>query len=979
MSALLERERELASLQARLAEVHAGSGGLVLIEAPAGLGKTRLLEAVRDNETRAGICALAARATELERDFPFAIVRQLFQAQLVAMAAPERDVLLEEAGGAARGALGLPEDDPPAQRDDFAVLHALYWLTAALAERSPLLLIVDDAHWSDAASLQYLAFLLPRLEELPVLLVLARRPGETEQNCTLARIATDPLAQRLAPGPLSRGAATELLNAELGVKPDEAFTAAAYEVSGGNPFLLCELLRTLTEQGVRPGAEQARLVWQLAPERVTATVGLRLERLSAQARTVARALAVLGDNAEPRLLAALAELDAGTATKSADELRGIEIFDRDVQLRFIHPLVRNVLYSEIPAGERTAAHRRAAALLDAQGSSPEQVALHLLATDGRGERDVVETLREAAARALARGAPQSAVAYLDRALREPPSGDLRAAVIQPLITASVHCGDRSTLSSILTEVNAELERSPRMLVSCAADLATWLVTGHPDEATELLERAIEAATNEDDIDSALSLEAQLIVLAQLPPGVARSRLQRYRDRVAADSPSERLMMALDALLECMGGGSATAASRLARRAFHEGKIFAEQPGAIAPRLAVVALITADALDDAQQIVESLLLRAERRGSTAGEMLAFYLRGRVALALGNLPAAEAGAARAVNLARLRGNLAGRPPLTALVVDVMIERDELQAAEDELLAHGLGATIPDTIWFAPLLLSRGRLRLAQNRPKQAAQDLIELQQRMERWAMSESLDPQVGSYAVLALTALGQRERAREIAERDVVDAKRWGAPSKISQALCGLGLAIGGQPGIRLLHEAVDVLNDSPACLQRAHALADLGAALRRSNRRSQARQPLREALELARRCGAIALARRTYDELQATGEKVPRYTPIGVESLTVSERRVADMAASGMTNRQIAQALFVTVKTIETHLSAAYDKLGIRTRHQLTDALLGPADQSPGAEGTASRDHAELAELTAGGSGPEKATARGSVSSMRVY
>ena len=174
-----------------------------------------------------------------------------------------------------------------------------------------------------------------------------------------------------------------------------------------------------------------------------------------------------------------------------------------------------------------------------------------------------------------------------------------------------------------------------------------------------------------------------------------------------------------------------------------------------------------------------------------------------------------------------------------------------------------------------------------------------------------------------------------------------------------------------MEEAVDVLQDSPACLARAHALGELGAALRRANHRSKARQPLREALELARRCGAIALARRTYDELQATGEKVLRYTPIGVESLTPSERRVADMAASGMTNRQIAQALFVTVKTIETHLSAAYDKLGIRTRHELRDALCKPADNVPGADGTTSRERADFAELSAGGSGAEKATGRG--------
>jgi DNA-binding NarL/FixJ family response regulator len=144
----------------------------------------------------------------------------------------------------------------------------------------------------------------------------------------------------------------------------------------------------------------------------------------------------------------------------------------------------------------------------------------------------------------------------------------------------------------------------------------------------------------------------------------------------------------------------------------------------------------------------------------------------------------------------------------------------------------------------------------------------------------------------------------------------------------------GAERLTTLEEAVAVFDGSPARLVRAEALADLGAVLRRAGRRADARSPLREALELARRCGAAGLARRTAGELAATGEKVRRYTPIGVESLTPSERRVAEMAASGMTNRQIAQSLFLTVKTIETHLAAAYDKLGIRSRQQLP-AILG--------------------------------------------
>ncbi|HEU4701114.1 MAG TPA: LuxR C-terminal-related transcriptional regulator, partial [Conexibacter sp.] len=184
--------------------------------------------------------------------------------------------------------------------------------------------------------------------------------------------------------------------------------------------------------------------------------------------------------------------------------------------------------------------------------------------------------------------------------------------------------------------------------------------------------------------------------------------------------------------------------------------------------------------------------------------------------------------------------------------------------------------------------------------------------------------------------------RAKADAALAHARRWGAPTLLGQALRTMAMTTDGREQLMLLEEAAAVLEGSPSRLVHAEALADLGAALRRSGRRADARLPLREALELARRCGAAGLARRAYDELAATGERVRRHTPIGVESLTPSERRVAELAAGGMTNRQIAQTLYVTVKTVETHLAAVYDKLGIRSRRDLPAALeVGRAGVEP--------------------------------------
>ncbi|HMJ03585.1 MAG TPA: helix-turn-helix transcriptional regulator, partial [Conexibacter sp.] len=271
--------------------------------------------------------------------------------------------------------------------------------------------------------------------------------------------------------------------------------------------------------------------------------------------------------------------------------------------------------------------------------------------------------------------------------------------------------------------------------------------------------------------------------------------------------------------------------------------------------------------------------------------------------------------------------------------LLERGELSAAEAALEATGMSQSpLLDAMFMDTFQVARGRLHHAQGRMSQAVDDLIEVHDRRTRNGTIRSPFAQVGVALARPLVALGQYERARELAEADLCHARRWGAPAPLARALRALAVATVGPQSLELREEALIALDGSPARLERAHALVELGAALRRANKRAEARTPLRDGLELARRCSAVGLAKRAHDELAATGERVRRYTPIGVESLTPSERRVAEMAAAGMMNRQIAQTLFLTVKTIETHLGAVYDKLGIRSRRQLPEALATPAE-----------------------------------------
>ncbi|MGN6188266.1 MAG: helix-turn-helix transcriptional regulator [Conexibacter sp.] len=941
MSALLERERELAELDAAIASACAGAGALVVVEAPAGLGKTRLLHAARERGRAAGMRVLAARATELERDFPFALMRQLLEPALAPLDEPARAALFEGAADAARGALGFTDDTAPT--DTFAVLHGLYWLTAALAEQQPLLLAVDDAHWSDAASLDALAFLVPRLEELPVVLLLACRPDEAGAPASLARIATDPLARRLAPRVLSARAATALLADELAQEPEAAFAATCHEVSGGNPFLLCELARTLASEQVAPAAAHAARVRELTPERVTRTVQVRLARLSPAAQAVARAVVILGDDADDPLVAELAQLDVAVAARAADALRAAAILDGDATLRFVHPLVRTALDAELPAGERAAEHARAAELLRARGASAQRLATHLIATAPRGERATVETLLEAARAALASGAPRSAVACLRRALREPPPDDLRPAVLSSLMTAGIRASDPELFASVVPEVLSAVEQEPSLRVRWAGKLTIWMIlSGRAGDALPLLEQAIATANAHGDVERAFRLEAQLNLLARRSLPAARARLLPYLDRLPPDGPSARLAAALESEWHAFDGTAEDAIAAARRALAHDCRIFVEQPEFFSPGRPGLALRYADRHDEAQRAADRALAYARERGATPELIAALWMQGALAWSRGDLAAAEADVRHALDVARLGRLRTAELIVRAVLAGVLVMRGELDDADGELEAGDLTGHIPEVFLYSIVLASRGQLRLAQGRLEEAAADLLELDRLSKGWGAIGAPAPPARICAARVLAATGEHERARAKAEAALAHARRWGAPTLLGYALRTVAMTTDGPERRATLEEAVAVLADSPSRLELAEALADLGALLRRGGQRADARAPLREALELARRCGAAGLARRAFDELAATGETVRRWTPIGVESLTPSERRVAELAAGGMTNRQIAQTLFVTVKTVETHLAAAYDKLGIRSRRELPEALeMGRAGVEP--------------------------------------
>src|SRR5436305_8075453 len=295
---LLEREAELAAVEAMLGAAQSGEGRLVVVEGSAGMGKTRLLAETRALAVAAEFEVLTARGGELEGEFAFGIVRQLFEAPLAAATEDERNELLS---GAAALSASLFTSAPTSSSGDaaessFAMLHGLYWLAANLAARKPTLLVVDDLHWADEPSLRWLTYLARRVEGLPLLLLAGTRPPEQANSPTLvSELFSDPAAVAIRPGKLGSESAAALARERLGVEPDPVFAAALQAGSGGNPLFLVALLDALWQEGISPTSDQATYVIELGPQAIARGIAARLARLPAEPARLLRAAATLGD------------------------------------------------------------------------------------------------------------------------------------------------------------------------------------------------------------------------------------------------------------------------------------------------------------------------------------------------------------------------------------------------------------------------------------------------------------------------------------------------------------------------------------------------------------------------------------------------------------------------------------------------------------------------------------------------------------
>jgi DNA-binding CsgD family transcriptional regulator len=651
--------------------------------------------------------------------------------------------------------------------------------------------------------------------------------------------------------------------------------------------------------------------------------------MPAAALAAARAVAVLGTAATAERAGRLAGLDDDTCAEEIGALMAERFIEGERALRFVHPLVRSAVYQDLAPPVRQRWHQRAARMLDEEDAAAAEVTVHLLAAAATGDPWVVDRLRQAAADARNRGAPDVAIQCLERALAEPPSPGARGDVLFELGSTQTFHAPAAAAEHLAEALARSTDWPRRGEITLALSQALGLC-GRFADAAEVLQTVI-GASGDDCAPVVVSLQAALLNVARWDLDarpVMRPVLERQQARSAAGEELDPQLHANLAIELGAAGLDRERAIRHAREAVRATPRLMSLTSTALPE-AVTVLLFGGRSGEAREGAQTWLRLAQQRGWPLASAIAATVASLIALYDGDVQQALAYGQQATT----GGGDWISMMATAFMIPALIDRGAIEQARALLAAGNLNGQLGRTWPYNVARHARGRLLAAAGDHASAVRELLEAGELAELWGVRNPTLMPWRSDAALSLTALGDCREARRLCAEEIELARQWGAPRGLGIALRAAGAAEGAGRGIELLTEAVSVLRPSPARLELARALIDLGAAHRRAGSRARARDFLREGLDLAHALGGLALADRARRELVVAGGRPRRDATRGRDALTPSELRVAQLAAGGQTNRQIAQALFVTQRTVENHLTSTYAKLGISSRPELPAAL----------------------------------------------
>jgi DNA-binding CsgD family transcriptional regulator len=951
-SGLVGRDAETQVLARTLDRVTSGRSASALVEGEAGIGKTRLLETTLEEARRRGLRVVSGRAEELERFRPFGLVGDVLDSRRPSTHPRRTAIASMLSEGNESGRAITVTSDPGLQ---FRVVDAFTDLVEELALEGPLVMGVDDLQWADPSSLLTLGVVGRRLTHLPVAIVGGLRPTPRPDDVLrLMSVLLSVGAEQVTLRPLAADAVRDLIGQLVAAEPGPRLLQEA-EGAAGNPLFITELLGALLQDGsVTTTAEGlAEVTGTTLPPSLRLTILHRLAFLPAPTLDALQAASILGSRFELRDLATVTEQSARVlSTALADAVEAHVLEDDGTHLRFRHDLLRESIYQDLPVTIQMGLHREAGQRLADAGAPSMQVAEHLSRGAVRGDREAIDWLTRAA-REAAPTSPDTAADLVRRALELMDDTDpTRNRVLVE------HAKNLRWAGRI-----ADAEAACRTLLDRHDDASvrvelghTLLAVGRPREGLEELERAA-ASPSLDDADRASSLgwsATAHLSLGDLDTAAAVAHRARALATEAADHVAVSVSMSALATVSELRGRLAEAS-----RFIEEAVSLADRsPGRVGYRLPLhatqgIVLMEQDRIDEAAACLEAGARHSEELGMhwhmptlQMIRALRHFVAGEWDGAVAELdtrsnPSDEIG--QTYRQALVSTQRSPEPFEDAVISLIKLHRNDAGCAKRVISSTPDHVGDLDSLYFFRWMIRARALALETEGRTTEALDVLEqywhgctkLGYRMEYRSIGPDL-------ARLAVTC-GSRELGREVAAATAELAEDNDVVSLRGVALHCRGLA---GSDADLLEEAMDVLDASPRPLERAAAAEDAGALLVRHGSVERARPILDRAVEgyeslgAARDLARVEALRR--DAGIRRGRRTSRRRPqSGWRSLTPTELTVADLVVEGLSNPQIGDRLFISRRTVQTHLAHIFAKLDIASRSELAARTVEHRDAEP--------------------------------------